>query len=90
MRTSKILLTTAVCLAMTAMANAANKITALSYTITAPGTYELTSNLTCFVAANAITINVPVAGKVVLNLNGFAVLWDPNMGAGEFTTVSPS
>ena len=63
----------------------ANKISALPYTITAPGTYELTSNLTSLVAGNAITINVPVAGAVVLNLNGFTINWNQNMGAGGGT-----
>jgi hypothetical protein len=77
-------------------AQAANKIAALPYTITAPGTYELTSNLTCLVAGNAITINVPVAGTVVVNLNGFTINWNQNMGAvggtngiGILYTTSP-
>jgi len=77
-------------------AQAATKITAVPYTITAPGTYELTSNLTLFTAGDAITINVPVPGTVVLNLNGFSILWNPNQGAvgadngiGILNTTSP-
>jgi hypothetical protein len=57
-------------------ANAENKISALPSTITAPGTYELTSGLICPVAGNAITINLPVPGTVFLNLKGFSISWN--------------
>jgi hypothetical protein len=60
-------------------------INAVPFTISRPGTYELTSNLTSLVAGNAITINVPVAGTVVLNLNGFTINWNQNVGASGGT-----
>jgi hypothetical protein len=46
------------------------QITALPFSITAPGTYVLTGNLTIPSAQTAITINSVTLGKVVLNLNG--------------------
>lgn len=48
-------------------------ISAVPYTITAPGNYVLASNLTCTVNQPAITINVTLPGKVVLDLRGFTI-----------------
>jgi hypothetical protein len=96
-RISTLLLTAALDLIMSAItAQAANTqlattqaakptsspISRLPYTIGAPGTYVVTGNLTCFTAGNAITINVTSPGTVILNLNGFTLYANPNIGAG--------
>jgi hypothetical protein len=43
----------------------------LPFTISAPGTYVLTSNLTT--ASNAIVVNAPIAGPVIIDLKGFSI-----------------
>jgi hypothetical protein len=54
------------------------KIFSLPFNITAPGTYQLASNLTCSIYGTAITINSTVAGKILLNLEGFTISQFPN------------
>ena len=75
-----ILLTAAFGLIMSALSaqSATTKITLLPFSITAPGTYQLASNLTCPAFGTAITINSPVAGKILLNLEGFTISQFPN------------
>jgi hypothetical protein len=59
-------------------------ITALPYTISRPGTYVLLGNVqipSAYLNLPAITINAP--GKVILNLNNFAVIgynWSVGLG----------
>lgn len=49
-------------------------ISSLPFTITTPGTYVLTGNLTYTGASgNAISINGPIAGSVVLDFKGFTI-----------------
>ena len=48
-------------------------ITALPFNITAPGTYLVASNLNLSSDQNGITIIVPKAGPVVLDLQGFTL-----------------
>jgi IS6 family transposase len=49
------------------------QITSLPFSITAPGSYVLTSNLTYTGGGPAITINLSASGPVVLDLKGYYV-----------------
>jgi hypothetical protein len=63
-------------------AQAANiQIMSLPKNITTPGTYVLTANLTCPTPVSAITINLLVAGRVIIDLNGFTLSPYPNTGS---------
>jgi hypothetical protein len=60
------------------------RIDSLPFNITAPGTYVLTGNLTSPLTSyglGAINISTPIAGRVVLDLNGFTLT-----GNGVFST----
>jgi hypothetical protein len=48
-------------------------ISALPASITSPGSYRLTGDLSCSASVPAITINSPKAGEIVLDLNGFTI-----------------
>jgi hypothetical protein len=64
--------------------SASVQISALPFNITAPGTYVLTGNLTSPLTSyglGAINISTPIAGRVVLDLNGFTLT-----GNGVFST----
>jgi hypothetical protein len=50
-------------------------------TITAPGSYKVTSNLTCPADVTGITINSSKAGAIVVDLGGFTLNAYPNMGS---------
>jgi hypothetical protein len=83
MQISKLLLMAAFGLITSAFsANAQFTISAVPYTITAPGTYVLSSNLTSFVPGAAITINSRTAGRIILDLGGFTLQLNPNNGPG--------
>ena len=79
----KILAATAILVAIVAPCGATPiPITALPFNISTPGTYILTSNLTCSVPQPAITINSPVAGKIILDLGGFTIQAVGNLISG--------
>ena len=61
-------------------------ITNLPYTISQPGSYYLTTNLTGTTGVDGITIS---ADDVTVDLNGFALL-GPMPGAGAIGLVVPS
>jgi hypothetical protein len=96
-----LILTVLASLIIALTAQAANiPISSLPFTISAPGTYVLTGNLTCTSPANgangftgAIVINVP-GGGVTLNLKGFTITFAAGGAAsgiviGASTTASP-
>jgi hypothetical protein len=56
-------------------------ISYLPFPITGPGTYKVTSNLTCPADETAITINPSKAGPIVLDLQGFTLNANPNRGS---------
>jgi hypothetical protein len=56
-------------------------ISYLPFPITGPGTYKVTSNLTCPADETAITINSSKAGPIVLDLQGFTLNANPNTGS---------
>jgi hypothetical protein len=62
-----------------APARAATQISSCPYTITAPGTYQVTQDLTC--GGTAITI---LASKVAVHLNGHTI---SGSGAGDGISV---
>jgi hypothetical protein len=82
-RVNTILLTAALSLIISANAvQAANiQISSLPFTISAPGTYKVTANLTCPAAETAITINSSIAGAIIVNLEGFTLNANPNTGS---------
>jgi len=65
--------------AQAAVPVAATDITALPYTISAPGAYELTGNLTGVSGFDGITI---ASSDVTLDLNGFSLIGVPGSGNG--------
>jgi parallel beta-helix repeat protein len=60
-------------------------ITAAPYTITNPGSYYLTTNLTAGSSQNGITIQ---SGGVTVDLNGFALVGQPNSFSGIYVSGS--
>jgi hypothetical protein len=70
-----ILLTAALGLIMSALSTFAApiQISALPFTISAPGTYQLTGNLVAPLTGAGITINSPSAGKIILDLEGYTM-----------------
>jgi hypothetical protein len=58
----------------TLSAHAANiPISTLPFTITAPGTYVLTGDLTSSSAGNAISVGMGIQGPVIVDLKGFKI-----------------
>jgi hypothetical protein len=49
------------------------KISSLPFTVTTPGTYVLTGNLTCTTPGAVISIPATLPGPVVVNLKGFTI-----------------
>jgi hypothetical protein len=65
----------------------------LPFPITGPGTYKVTSNLTCPADETAITINSSKVGPIVLDLQGFTLNANPNTGStvsGILITGNPT
>jgi hypothetical protein len=73
---TRMILTVAFSLLSVLTARAANiRISSLPFTITAPGTYVLTSNLSATTAGYGAAISIAgnIPGPVILNLNGFTI-----------------
>jgi hypothetical protein len=62
------------------------RITSLPYTITSPGFYYLTSNLSYSGSSNGITVN---SNDVTLDLMGFSIS-GPGSGAGGSQYICPA
>jgi nitrous oxidase accessory protein NosD len=70
-------------------ADSVTKIDKLPYTITAPGNYEVTKDLTVASDKNAISVNAPRGTYVVINLGGFSITARSAGGTGIGVSSSP-
>jgi hypothetical protein len=59
--------------AQSVAATATIKISVLPFTVTAPGTYVLVSDLACAPSSYAITIPTNLTGPVIVDLKGFTI-----------------